>query len=196
MGLIKTAMISGVALYGVNKLAKGAGQYHNAQPRSQPQRDQSRSRQYENQSDGQAPGYSTYYEDPQSSGRRQPRALPDHYAYEPANFDNGYTEPKVAYVEEPIRRRAPGDEPQYAPQQSGAWSSGAPPQYHRVPAKQGYVEREEVLQTSSRGASSSKSTEIRALSQQMMEFAQSRVGESGQIGKDQLQEFLSGLVKK
>lgn len=153
MGIVKTAMMSGAAMYGVNKLAKGYGEHqsNNRQQEYPPRRDPYDQRDYHYRDDypprgGQYSQRRTYDDrnmdrqcDPQSYREFDGKQGPNQYGrstsqpgrYDDRAYDRAY------------------DRDMYNDRYQGEY---APPSYERYPSprRQGYIEGE-VGQGSSNG---------------------------------------------
>lgn len=198
MGLIKTAIISGAAMYSAKQIAREAGRRYNNQQQAKQQdrsRESSSPRGYARR-DYDRGYYSDeeYYEPPPP--RRGQRQLSDQPAYyKDAAFDRAgptqadkqggpppYRERPAEYLELPLRRRRPasyGDVPK---------NYYAPPQRRQ----RGFVEPYEVEEDQLAESSGSSRN---ALLQQAMQFAQGGGKEGSKGGAaGNVQEFLGGFM--
>lgn len=198
MGLIKTAMMSGAAMYGVKQISKEAERRHSqqrvaqSQPQYQPQRpapDVPRriNQDYQYQ-DGE------YEQAPPPPYRRTIANQPAYY--EQANFQSGggyrQQQPQHPYMYEE-QEQTPAD--RFQRQRAGPSRYGQPSsEYYgnqRQQRQSGFVEPYEIEEPQQ--PSSSTSGSRNALLSQAMQFAQTQ---GAGLKGGSTQEFISGFLKK
>lgn len=192
MGLIKTAMMSGAAIYGVNQLAKTAQSRNN---NSQPPRYDYSDRSY----DSRRPQL-LEFRDSESRGQRYVNAQGvrstqrsnDWEPRQPLHLtDQRSFDQQPYYMQE-----GDNDLPQYY-YASNVRSPSAPAQYHRSQyGQQGFVEPEEMNDpfVPQRG-SGGQADMVNALAQQAMSMG--LVGDKkGKKDKDGQSDLLSSLIRK
>jgi hypothetical protein len=208
MGLLKTAMISGAAMYGVKQISKEAGRHYNQQSDARrmvpmaPMAPYSRDQPSSGYEDGEE-----YYEQapPPPSRNAQWRMISDQPAqYEQADFDRDNNRRQQRRQQQPTQFRGPAPEYYVEPQQGrrvpqysdSAWDySGAPQQI-----RSGFVEPYEVEEPVEPRSSSNNRN---ALLSQAVRYAQTygpslmerRNSKSDGNGTN-VQEFISGLIRK
>ena len=203
MGLLKTAMISGAAMYGVKQISREAGRHYNQQ--RDPRRMAPSSR------DQPSSGYDyddEYYEQPPPPPRStQWRMISDQPAqYEQADFDSWNNRRQQQRQQQPTQYRGPAPEyyvepqpqrrlvPQYSDGASGY--SGTPQQ-----RPSGFVEPYEVDEPVEPPAASNNRRN--AFFGQAMQYAQTygpslmeRNKSKSDSDGSNVQEFISGFIRK
>lgn len=204
MGLIKTAMLSGVAIYGVKQLSHAAERRTASAPAAQrhdyqqsdrdmpyePAPYQRRPQLYDN---------TNYHPPPQ---RQQQRMVSDQPAHAYANYNDSkqpaYDQREYAYTPEGTNQGYPGQSSRQ--QASSSQYQQAPPEYGQQPPRysrgRGFVEAEDQYDSQPMASSSGGETKDASF-QQAANFMQSRGGDENQGGKgSNVKELLSGFMQK
>lgn len=179
MGLIKTAIYSGAAIYGVKTLAKTAEQHHHNNQMAQQQQQQYGQQQFQQQPQRQSRDYSTsptrgrtgspvYYEDNIQQRRSIDPNSQQEYWY--LNNQNEWCRLPAEYANMQVR----GGSPPQMPVRQQQLEFDYPQQQGYYPQQQGYVEEIPQQPMSSRGL----------LSPEMMQSAMAIMGQvkSGKKG--------------
>jgi hypothetical protein len=179
MGLIKSAIYSGAAIYGVKTLAKTAEQHHHNNQMVQQQQQQMQFQQQQQRQSDVSPsrgrsGSPVYYEDNNAQQRRSIDPQPQQeYWY--LNNSNEWCRLPAEYANMQVRGGSPQMPARQQPQQL---EFDYPQQQGYYPQQQGYVE-EVPEQSSSRGLLSPE-----MMQQAMAIMAQAKGKKGGRGGKD------------
>jgi hypothetical protein len=205
MGLLKTAMISGAAMYGVKQISREAGRRYNPQPDPRRMAPYSRDQFGSGYECGEE--YYEYEETPALPSRNaQWRMISDQPAqYEQADFGGDNSRQQPRRQQQPTQYRGPAAEYYVEPQQrrrvpqynDSAWDYSGAPQQRRS----GFVEPYEVEEPVEPYSPPNNSRN--ALLSQAMQYAQTygpSVMEAGKGKSDgkgtNVQEFISGFIRK
>jgi hypothetical protein len=199
MGLIKTAMMSGAAIYGINKLSKAAAQ-------SRDNNDNSNTSSRREYSDRE---YDQYHSQPLESSNRHAddRYLPSsrdmqnpNQAQYPGHYTNEPTQ--RFYLEEQAPQQSyNGQEtlenpPQYAYAASSRSASASPLQFNYSANRQrGFVEREDGMGESRESQRGTGADMIERFAQQAMNMGMMG-GSSGQKDKQGKADLIQSLMRK
>jgi hypothetical protein len=144
MGLIKTAMMSGVGLYAINKISKEASHRRNDSNAQPQQRNyyttDPQYYQRQDNNNNNFPQPMNFRDYPSGNNRQQQPQISNYPDQEPVYLNNGI--PSSQYYD----NRAPASQQAPPP----------PPQYYRGAIQQGFVEPEPVDEPTRRGGSTNE----------------------------------------